>query len=1136
MTLPPIIVCDDMAFSDLYNAYIIDVKSGVASDSLSFAKKKLESRYTCLGINCSMVGDASFLPYDVCIDSALNIHGYIGANQELREVATVDLDVRTIGTLVEMSAEAAAYDIYRWGRFSKTGLQGEYYPLQKFATAQSHPSNTVAASFENQFAGETHPSDKIVSNAILGSETLVSEAPSRRRIIVEASAVTILLPIFAINSMYEAIQECVIDGWDRAVASLTGWAEGTEGTKGILFLGIGRYLCSRTASCEVANSDHGQDSKVNKLIMLAFKRGKDAIESGLCTEATDDVGAVEKLILTELVDATAYFTQQVVENPSNDDNRANLYGVASALIPLFNDANAKEIIENNVGLNAAIFSQQMANQVFATLRTFVSERNIDCTLLVSAICDAESLTPQAGSDVTSALNIGASSESLLLYTPSTNVDSIIQLTVDIEKIQNQNDKEASYKIYDKEDTVSLKHIATNQYFNLSVRMTNPLYSLYMYALWKSDNGGTAAGNLEEKEFDGDPVDFFSNSIVEDEYNKVSGYDPELTGETIRVAIMWMATAQSIYEGIQFCSNMTAANYPNFVNPIDKAAAFWIGNQNDTPSNDGGSLYAWTRRMQVIFNMPAFDANEQILDDLNLLKQDLDLCLKESTSDGEKIEIIGRMWSVAKDATTAMTVPMVQNFLYSLAVESGKASMSGSDQVNNMILYALVTLPQVMVCDEAGFKKLYRLTVTENSNFDSSILAETVMTLHKNYVCLEISCEQVGKASFMFEDWPACEDATRLNIAGYNGVTAQTIDVAKVDVDIRTIGMLLEMESYDAAASVYKYGGVFEDSDQELRSIQSLASNPALSRKGSLLQELYSESADEIISEAFNEKSVMLQGVTAQQRKVLAEASMVAITLHIYAIDSLFRAVEICDDNGSAAVTFWDKAVAALVGWMEGSEEGGSSDNGVLFYNIAQYLCTEADTCNTATDSKVSRLLISRLNEGKQHLLSKDCVYAETQAIEVEKLLQAVLADITAYFAESIVEDELDSESLIEGYIFAQALAPIIQPVDAGASSVIRQNLGSFPNENPMKDGLSAVLAALNSFVTKEGIDCTLITTQICQNGDIANPDGVADNNGYLPGTGNWQGNSGNSYAENQNGASRPLLGGAYQPSSNIDHM
>jgi hypothetical protein len=182
------------------------------------------------------------------------------------------------------------------------------------------------------------------------------------------------------------------------------------------------------------------------------------------------------------------------------------------------------------------------------------------------------------------------------------------------------------------------------------------------------------------------------------------------------------------------------------------------------------------------------------------------------------------------------------------------------------------------------------------------------------------------------------------------------------------------------------------------------------------------------------------------------------------------------------------------------------------------------------------LLISRLNEGKQHLLSKDCVYAETQAIEVEKLLQAVLADITAYFAESIVEDELDSESLIEGYIFAQALAPIIQPVDAGASSVIRQNLGSFPNENPMKDGLSAVLAALNSFVTKEGIDCTLITTQICQNGDIANPDGVADNNGYLPGTGNWQGNSGNAYAENQNGASRPLLGGAYQPSSNIDHM
>ena len=77
--------------------------------------------------------------------------------------------------------------------------------------------------------------------------------------------VTVLLHIYAIDSMYEAIDKCSTEPWDRAVAALTGWAEGTDNAKGLLFMSIGRYLCSRAATCEVANAaspDHGQDAKV----------------------------------------------------------------------------------------------------------------------------------------------------------------------------------------------------------------------------------------------------------------------------------------------------------------------------------------------------------------------------------------------------------------------------------------------------------------------------------------------------------------------------------------------------------------------------------------------------------------------------------------------------------------------------------------------------------------------------------------------------------------------------------------------------------------------------------------------------------------------------------------------------------
>eukprot|EP00985_Skeletonema_marinoi_P030407 scaffold31931_cov88-Skeletonema_marinoi.AAC.1 len=94
----------------------------------------------------------------------------------------------------------------------------------------------------------------------------------------------------------------------------------------------------------------------------------------------------------------------------------------------------------------------MVDQVLSALKTFVTEANILCSLLDTAICDVESLVPQTGiADDESALDDGASSQSLLSYTPSTNVASIIQLTVDIENIQKQNDRDASYKIYDKDE-------------------------------------------------------------------------------------------------------------------------------------------------------------------------------------------------------------------------------------------------------------------------------------------------------------------------------------------------------------------------------------------------------------------------------------------------------------------------------------------------------------------------------------------------------------------------------------------------------------------------------------------------------------------------------------------------------------
>ena len=68
--------------------------------------------------------------------------------------------------------------------------------------------------------------------------------------------------------------------------------------------------------------------------------------------------------------------------------------------------------------------------------------------------------------------------------------------------------------------------------------TNPLYPIYMYALWRSNSGSGKDDNDElrkDMQFVSKPVDYYAHSIISDMFSKASAYDPELTADTIRAA-------------------------------------------------------------------------------------------------------------------------------------------------------------------------------------------------------------------------------------------------------------------------------------------------------------------------------------------------------------------------------------------------------------------------------------------------------------------------------------------------------------------------------------------------------------------------------------------------------------------------
>ena len=318
-TLPPIRVCDESAFNDLWGKVVDNAKQMNAS-VLNGAVQSIYDRLICLGITCDQIGVQSnpkVAELPTCTPD------------EVSEDMKVDLDVRTIGTLIEMDAKPAAYDVYNWGRHVKDEDDIGYYSMQTKSIEEYHEKNEVGNSFNSYFAvvagTNTNYADEHEYKDMMALGDFAEATPTQRRIIAEASMVLINLHAFAINSMYEAVDYCRDpianqDGevaWDTARASLTGWSEGVENVKGVLFTEIPKYMCEMANKC-----DANGNSEINNNLILLLEAGKVAIENSSCDDAESKIGQIEKLIKTALLDVTAYFADLISKDTTNKGNLA----------------------------------------------------------------------------------------------------------------------------------------------------------------------------------------------------------------------------------------------------------------------------------------------------------------------------------------------------------------------------------------------------------------------------------------------------------------------------------------------------------------------------------------------------------------------------------------------------------------------------------------------------------------------------------------------------------------------------------------------------------------------------------------------------------------------------------------------
>ena len=269
---------------------------------------------------------------------------------------------------------------------------------------------------------------------------------------------------------------------------------------------------------------------------------------------------------------------------------------------------------------------------------------------------------------------GDASDSLLggKYQPTSNIDHIIQLTELIEAIELNTNGLAEAELFYRTEVegLSLEKLSNSNEEDFSYsnpshfldQTTNPLYGIFMYAFWRSVHGNGKTGSdvpRDAMKFLSKPVDFYPHTIILAEFEKTSGYDAEITAQTIRVANMWMSSVQSLYNGVQMCNERPADfDEPSFVNPIDMAAAFWIGSQDDD-SSTGGSLYAWAKDVGSKFT--GQDVNVQIVQGLNSLQNSIKDCFAAPLENAS--DMAAGMRAVADNITRLMTVPLVQSLLW-----------------------------------------------------------------------------------------------------------------------------------------------------------------------------------------------------------------------------------------------------------------------------------------------------------------------------------------------------------------------------------------------------------------------------------------------------------------------------------------
>jgi hypothetical protein len=1102
--IPLVVSVDEGAFSYLRDALFegFNWETTVDDDFLSVLGKVLRAmRFSCddLG-NVTSSNEKLQSLVDVLCDEILDTYNttYLAGFEtsvDVTELARIDLDVHQIDIFLRVNAVDLAYDVYKHGRNSMASgdemkaLGDEMNSLQLLATSMEiSAAGDLLDAYQGYYPQEFY-ADTIVSEALGEPSQSRFKNFSRRQL---SEAVRRILQVMVVYLQMHGLLRSAIDLCnsnagkdqsqyageavagqvfvDQAVALYVGSIEGpfSRGSalgSGRMMYALGKELCPLFSTCD----QHG-DAYINVLLLFGFSTMKENLDDFRCDDAEK---VLEDTILTSLpiplIQGTLYFSGQ-------DDDLSLVSGdvLAETLLPQLDEVSmdtAQTIFDyTNVDLDDLSVGKNDTEVLFEAFRSVVDDLGVDCNFIGTLVVDSGNFSVCEYGVLPSNTTTDLADD---LYVITTDVQDKANIALDIESMREDlslNRLSAAKSVYsdgqnskvydDQGKLVDIQSIASfSTTANVEMK-SNPMFQIALYAL--QDASGMYLGR---------DVSQYADAIVQEMFEKGEKSKALWAVDAALSLNVWMKLANELFQVVAKCRSENLVETDG-IHLIDGAVAYWIGDgQVSDTSAQGNLLYAFAEQMSENFQVSS--AGQQSRTNVNILRQfyaaKSELSATSICTSGS--DTAPRLRRIVDNIISLMLVVNIQALIHYLLVGGERERVR---------IYAHAVVPLIAGCSPTTFQFL-KGKLLEDSYTDGDAV-DIVSAIRSTFPCFGLWCDDVGV--HFSEATSACTDPSpTTNLADYKP-SSDVREYAKFDLDILELDILLQRQAYDAAYELYSFGkhatlGTSGGTAETSLSLESLATSSGLSVVPEQASYIGYFSGDPNYADTKVRSALESLILTDNQRRAQVLGVSQYMIVFVATLESMYTAVESCvsagDSRDGSAALHWDRAAAFIIGHLEGSSEGGSSD-GRMIWGLSKKLCKEFGTCSDeeATSTRTNDRITTYLYSGRGAVLDGSCDELQKVAGELSTLLVApIFQALFSTTTQLVQSDSKDKEALqTEAYVYAIMLLPLISKVDPNVAKTIQDN---YPLEGTaLRNGLVTTANALISAMGALSIPCQYV--------------------------------------------------------------